>query len=77
MDILVGEGFCTTDRWKRCGINSKFGSVGLSGGRIRTATFTDVFVSSSEALLPPPTLLVMLILLVAREGTAAAEGSPP
>lgn len=37
MDILVGEGFWTIDRWNRCGMRSKPGSVGLSGGRIRTA----------------------------------------
>lgn len=37
MDIFVGEGFWTIDRWNRCGIRSNPGSVGLSGGRIRTA----------------------------------------
>ena len=46
------------------------GSVWFNGGRTRTATFTAVLASSSEARLPPapppPALLLMLNLLLLR-----------
>lgn len=37
MARLVSEVTWTMERWKRCGMSSKPGSVCLSGGRTRTA----------------------------------------